>query len=284
MKKLTLLFIPFVLIILLGPFCNSSSAEYIPYYEAWVGHIFFDDEYQEGYGEQEGNIAYVNIYDNSGQLRAEAEATVEGWDLKARSWAKADSENYYASGAIARVTQEFLIEDETASVSFSYSGALSVLIHGGYPTESDYPWYDDYYAFARITASDDLEAGEIGGNSYSEYYQIFDRPGDSEEYGDTFTFSYADLISQGLINIGDTVSITYKLETETYADCFYKTDSAEMLADFFNTFSITGYRGMTPVDPPASVAPVPEPSTILLIATGLLGIAGAGRKKLLKGQ
>ncbi len=75
---------------------------------------------------------------------------------------------------------------------------------------------------------------------------------------------------------GDTAMISLILSDIAPTSGFYLSQT-----DTYTSETI--YYSST-LDIPLSGAPVPEPSTILLVGTGLIGILGFGRKKLLKAQ
>ncbi|HEC99664.1 MAG TPA: PEP-CTERM sorting domain-containing protein [Proteobacteria bacterium] len=60
------------------------------------------------------------------------------------------------------------------------------------------------------------------------------------------------------------------------------------VGNFMNTFgagitsSVPGIELSYAISPPASAQPIPEPATLLLVGSGLAGVIGFGRKRLLK--
>jgi hypothetical protein len=49
-----------------------------------------------------------------------------------------------------------------------------------------------------------------------------------------------------------------------------------------NTSTVTNTNSVTTTESTSDPAPTPEPATLLLLGTGLVGLAGVGRKKLFK--
>ncbi|RKX23927.1 MAG: hypothetical protein DRP47_12135 [Candidatus Zixiibacteriota bacterium] len=263
-----------VWIIVLQVFVNlgSANAIYMSGCDAWTyssGDNVDTEVWDEIY-------AYAS-YSPDTETKAEAEAQADGWNLGVRSWAMSDKTNLYSAGASAYFEQEFEIIGDSPSLTFSYSGDLQVTINGSYPTENDYPWYDDWGASVEIEAYDYVGTEEGQGNSYFQQYEFFDEP-DSQHYEDTFVFTYDDMIAEGLVSTGDIINITVSLLSDTSAYDLYLANKVELNADFYHTLSLVGVSDMQPVDPPGSAAPVPEPATLFLVGIGLVGIAGIREK------
>ena len=104
---------------------------------------------------------------------------------------------------------------------------------------------------------------------------------DSDSDSFEFAFGWAEDGTWGLgeEDIGD---YTYDINASYLEDGSFSVALASLWGDFYIDKSVLEIT-YNPVDSSASSAPVPEPASMLLLGSGLIGISFVGRKKLFKG-
>ena len=131
-----------------------------------------------------------------------------------------------------------------------------------------YPSYDttDFTLVDTTSAVDvffyDYDGNSSGGATASGTYQV-----DTSIYSGGIEF-YA-------VKAGDAYALYYEAGGEDYGSwSTFDLWAAGHPGNSLDISHFTGYNG--------SSAPVPEPATMLLLGSGLIGLAGLGRKKILK--
>jgi hypothetical protein len=95
-----------------------------------------------------------------------------------------------------------------------------------------------------------------------------------------FAFGWAE---DGTLGFGevDTIDYTYDINASYLKDGSFSVVLASLWNDFYIDQSVLDVT-YNPSTPGATSAPVPEPATMLLLGSGLIGISSVGRKKFFK--
>lgn len=218
-------------------------------------------------------------------LWARAAGDAAGGNISARAWygsddmqnmigtARVDWEETYTIGAAGAYDWNFTIKDGRLFVD---EGVDTVA-----PTRASY----DISIFVNgVEGWDSFYELQVNNGIYSQIKQGTDIGGTplALASGREVTFgTHNDSLDLGLFNSGEAVTIRYILEVEVSGTAFGH--SAEAFIGDPNNLTGTGLFGgqliQTGGAPPG---PIPEPSAFVLLAFGLLVLAGLGRKKRFK--
>ena len=136
-------------------------------------------------------------------------------------------------------------------------------------TVSNSSFYSSGFGTPPISDSNALAPHGIYDTYFEIYEFVFDGPVGT--IGDT---------QPGETDTGDGYTETFDIDIDLLAD--------GVTGVHFDLFTMTDPEGQliafAPFSHDAETAPVPEPATMLLLGVGLMGIAGLGRKKLIKKQ
>lgn len=185
------------------------------------------------------------------------------------SFDQTDAHTSYTDGVIG--TGTFFTLDAAQVIGVPVTSLLTPLLFSAFSYwEKDHGFQGvDIYWKLSGTIETDLGNGmtDVKGIVYNRYYELSEP---IQSLSDVHTFTPSD-VEELLANLSSDYTVKYQESALKYQ--YTRDGNGNKVYSIYAGWDHDGVR---------YIAPVPEPSTLLLLASGLLGLAGYGRKKFFK--